>query len=82
MFGIITWKSNKEIAADIQNFFPLTSMSNLIKEPFTRLAISKFPTNLPSNYDYNVNSSKIIIVIFWVTLFIILSYQIIKKRDL
>ena len=41
VFGIITWKSNKEIATDIQNFFPLTSMSNLIKEPFTRLAMSK-----------------------------------------
>lgn len=82
VFGIITWKSNKEIATEIQNFFPLTSMSNLIKEPFTRLAMSKFPTSLPSNYDYNVNFTKIIIVIFWITLFIILSYQIIKKRDL
>ena len=66
-------------------FMPLESMSNLIVEPFTRLSVIKNiqtavgDTNVK---DYSVHFSSILIVLVWTTLFIFLSYKIIKKRDL
>lgn len=66
-------------------FMPLESMSNLIVEPFTRLSVIKNiqtavgDTNVK---DYSVHFSSIFIVLVWTTLFIFLSYKIIKKRDL
>jgi hypothetical protein len=66
-------------------FMPLESMSNLIVEPFTRLSVIKNiqtavgDTNVK---DYSVHFSSILVVLVWTTLFIFLSYKIIKKRDL
>ncbi len=66
-------------------FMPLESMSNLIVEPFTRLSVIKNiqtavgDTNIK---DYSVHFSSILVVLVWTTLFIFLSYKIIKKRDL
>jgi hypothetical protein len=60
-------------------------MSNLIVEPITRLSVIKNiqtavgDTNVK---DYSVHFSSILIVLVWTTLFIFLSYKIIKKRDL
>ena len=69
----------------IYAFMPLESMSNLIVEPFTRLSVIKNiqtavgDTNVK---DYSIHFSSIFIVLVWTTLFIFLSYKIIKKRDL
>jgi len=85
--GILTFKvfPKSDTASQITQFFPLESMSNLIVEPITRLSVIKNiqtavgDTNVK---DYSVHFSSIFIVLFWTTLFIFLSYKIIKKRDL
>lgn len=85
--GILTFKvfPKSNTAEQITQFFPLESMSNLIVEPFTRLSVIKNiqtavgDTNVK---DYSVHFSSIFIVLVWTTLFIFLSYKIIKKRDL
>lgn len=82
VFGLIVWKSNIEMATKIQNFFPLTAMSNLIKQPFQRLAMSKFPEKNDLSYDYAVHFDSSIIVILWTAIFILSAYYLIKKRDL
>jgi ABC-type transport system involved in multi-copper enzyme maturation permease subunit len=82
IFGLITWKANVDIAEKIQNFFPLKSMYNLIKQPFQRIAMSKFPDKESLAYDYAVHWHEIVIVIGWTALFVFLSYRLLKKRDL
>jgi len=85
--GILTFKvfPKSDTASQITQFFPLESMSNLIVEPITRLSVIKNiqtavgDTNVK---DYSVHLSSIFIVLVWTTLFIFLSYKIIKKRDL
>jgi len=85
--GILTFKvfPKSNTAEQITQFFPLESMSNLIVEPITRLSVIKNiqtavgDTNVK---DYSVHFSSIFIVLIWTTLFIFLSYKIIKKRDL
>jgi ABC-type transport system involved in multi-copper enzyme maturation permease subunit len=85
--GILTFKvfPKSDNATLITQFFPLESMSNLIVEPITRLSVIKNiqtavgDTNVK---DYSVHWSSIFIVLVWTTLFIFLSYKIIKKRDL
>jgi ABC-type transport system involved in multi-copper enzyme maturation permease subunit len=82
VFGLIVWKSNVEMGTKIQNFFPLTAMSNLIKQPFQRVAMSKFPEKNDLGYDYAVHLDSSIIVVLWTAIFILSSYYLIKKRDL
>jgi len=85
--GVLTFKvfPKSDTASQITKFLPLESMSNLIVEPFTRLSVIKNiqtavgDTNVK---DYSVHFSSIFIVLVWTTLFIFLSYKIIKKRDL
>ena len=85
--GILTFKvfPKSNTAEQITQFFPLESMSNLIVEPITRLSVIKNiqtavgDTNVK---DYSVHFSSILVVLVWTTLFIFLSYKIIKKRDL
>jgi len=85
--GILTFKvfPKSSTASQITQFFPLESMSNLIVEPITRLSVIKNiqtavgDTNVK---DYSVHFSSIFIVLVWTTLFIFISYKIIKKRDL
>ena len=69
----------------VYTFMPLESMSNIIVEPFTRLsAIKSLQSAVGENSikDYSVHFSSIIIVLAWTAIFIFLSYEIIKKRDL
>jgi ABC-type transport system involved in multi-copper enzyme maturation permease subunit len=85
--GLLTFKifPKSETAAQIMQFFPLESMSNLIVEPFTRLSIiQSIKTTIGDNdvKDYSVHFSAILIVLAWTAIFIFLSYKIIKKRDL
>lgn len=85
--GILTFKvfPKSDTAAQIMQFFPLESMSNLIVEPFSRLSIIKNiqtaigATNIK---DYDVHFTTILIVMTWTCIFVYLSYFIIKKRDL
>ncbi|UOX33822.1 ABC transporter permease [Flavobacterium sediminilitoris] len=86
--GILRWKifPNTDIYEKINQFFPLESMSNLIKAPFTRLsAIKNIETTITGEEiarDYGVHFGGVLIVIIWTIIFIYLSYWILKKRDL
>ncbi|GEC79461.1 ABC transporter permease [Flavobacterium aquatile] len=76
---------NTELVNKIYDFFPLMSMWNLIKEPFTRMSSVKnlqqaIGENSIKNYD--VHWYSIVIVLMWISIFIFLSHYIIKKRDL
>ena len=82
LFGIIAWKSNVDMAEKVQSFLPLTSMSNLIKQPFQRIAMSKFPEKNSLDYDYAVHFDATLIVILWTAIFIYSAYYLLKKRDL
>lgn len=69
----------------VKDVLPLESMSNLIKEPFSRLSFIKSVTktvgaSIEKNYD--VQPITVAIVIFWTSLFLFLSFYILKKRDL
>ena len=82
LFGIIAWKSNVDMAEKVQSFLPLTSISNLIKQPFQRIAMSKFPEKNSLDYDYAVHFDATLIVIIWTAIFIYSAYYLLKKRDL
>ena len=82
ILGLISWKGSYEIAEKIQNFFPLKSMYNLIEQPFQRIAMTKFPNKEDLSYDFVLHWYELLIVIIWTILFIILSYRLLKRRDL
>ena len=91
-YGILKFEilngNNKtdNIADKLYNFFPLESMSNLIKEPFTRLSFAKtIETTIGGEQvvrDYSIHFSEISIVVAWTIFFIFASHYIVKKRDL
>lgn len=69
----------------VKDVLPLESMSNLIVEPFTRLSFVKsVTTTVGATFEnnYEVQPINVAIVIFWTTLFVFLSFYILKKRDL
>ena len=82
LLGIIAWKSDVAFASKIQNFFPLKSMYNLIEQPFQRIAMTKFPNKEDLSYDFVLHWYELLTVIIWTILFIILSYRLLKRRDL
>jgi len=70
---------------DIMQFLPLESMSNLIKEPFTRLnAVQSVAKQIGEDLskDFSVHWYQIAIVLIWTFLFIYTSFRLLKKRDL
>lgn len=76
---------NSEIADVAGSFFPLASMSNLIKEPFTRLgAIQSAATQLGETItkDYGIHWYEVLIVCGWIVVFVYGSYALLKRRDL
>ena len=86
-YGLMKWKFFKDtdIAENVSQFFPLEAMSNLIKEPFSRLgAVQSAANQLGENFDknYDVEWYTIQITIVWTALFIYWSYAILKRRDL
>ena len=90
-YGILKYKifggtkNNNSFVDSIYQFFPLESMSNLIVEPFSRLSVVKNIGNqigVNNIYDYNVHFLNVVIVLFWTVIFIVMSYKILKKRDL
>ncbi|MFE3847526.1 ABC transporter permease [Flavobacterium sp. LB3P45] len=85
--GILTFKifPDSKIAAYITQFFPLESMSNLIVEPFSRLSVVKSigtQIGIENTKDYGVHFSSIVIVLSWTLIFNLLSYRLLKNRDL
>lgn len=85
--GILTFKifPDSPIAGYITQFFPLEAMSNLIVEPFSRLSLVKTigsQIGVENTKDYGVAFTTILIVLAWVCILNLLSYKILKKRDL
>lgn len=85
--GVLKWNvfRDSDISATIMQFFPLESMSNLIKEPATRLGgVQSVANQLGEEFtkNYDVQFLPIMIVLAWTFLFIYWSYAILKKRDL
>ena len=69
----------------IMQFLPLEAMTNLIKEPFSRLgAVRSVANQVGETFtkSYAVEISTILIVSAWTFVFIYLSYALLKKRDL
>lgn len=88
IIGVMKWRifKNSDMADTIAQFLPLESMSNLIKEPFTRLSVIK---NIEESIggqanikDYGVHWYSMLIVIIWIVIFVLMSYKILQKRDL
>ncbi len=76
----------KNFGDTIIQYFPIESMSNLIKEPFSRLsAIKTIEATIggaKAVKDYSIHFSQISIVLIWTSIFIFASYYVLKKRDL
>ena len=69
----------------VMKFLPFEAMSNLIKEPFSRLgAVKSIATSVGEQFtkSYDVEFLNIIVVILWTFIFIYGSYALLKKRDL
>lgn len=86
-YGVLKWRifRDSEIADNIAAFFPLGAMSNLIREPFSRLgAVQAAASQMGSEFekDYGVHWYQLLIVIAWTLIFVLLSYKLLKKRDL
>ena len=72
-------------ATNVEKLLPLESISNLIVEPFSRLSVVKnIGTQIGMNNlkDYSVHYSSILIVLGWTIIFMLLSYKLLKNRDL
>ena len=85
--GILAFRifPDSDTSGSISQFFPLQSMSNLIAEPFTRLSVVKTietQIGVENIKDYTVHFSALIIVMTWTFIFILLSYRLLKNRDL
>lgn len=71
--------------ASYMKFLPFESLSNLVKEPFSRLGAVKSVANQIGEEitkDHGVHTLDLVIVLCWTTIFIYLSYALLKKRDL
>lgn len=82
--GLLRWKFNLDYEFYMQ-FLPLEAMSNLIKEPFTKLnAVKTVAKQVGEDLtkDFSVHITDVLIVSVWTIIFIYLSYFILKKRDL
>lgn len=88
-YAFLKWKLFKDQAwvDQLAGFFPVESMSRLIKEPFSRFqAVQAIEGQLNKGAitvkDYSVHWYEIVIVLAWTTFFMLMSYRILKKRDL
>ena len=87
VFALMKFKFFKgtNVAENVAQFFPLESMSMLVKEPFSRLNVIQSAANqLGSEFekDYGIHWYQLLIVILWTVCFVYLSYLLLKKRDL
>ncbi|MFD2516797.1 ABC transporter permease [Salinimicrobium flavum] len=86
-FGVMKYRlfRDSDTAENIAQFFPLESMSLLVKEPFTRLnVVQSAATQLGSEMtkDYAIHWYQLLVVGVWIAIFVYLSYALLKKRDL
>lgn len=85
ILGIFLFNNSGEKADYAQQFFPLESMSRLILEPFTKnMAVQNMGTQIgiENTTDYSVHWYSVLTVLIWVVIFMLMSYKLLKKRDL
>jgi ABC-type transport system involved in multi-copper enzyme maturation permease subunit len=78
-------ENTSEKVDGIMQFLPLEAMTNLIKEPFSRLGAVRSVANQVGETitkSYAVDFSTILIVCVWTFIFMYLSLALLKKRDL
>ena len=85
--GLLNFKlfRDSDIPENIMQFFPLTAMSNIVIEPFSRLTFIKTAATQIGeelDKDYGVHWYQLLIVIVWTVIFVYLSLALLKKRDL
>ena len=87
--GYLFWsfkdaESSSKSVDFMMQFLPGEAISNLIKEPFSRLgAVKTFANTMGKTFDKaEIEMSAILIVSVWTLIFIYLSYALLKKRDL
>lgn len=85
LWGFVITK--REVLNQYMQFFPLESMSNLIKEPISRFQLykaleSQATAGQVNVKDYSVHWYQIAIVLVWTAFFIFMSYRTLKNRDL
>ena len=87
--GYLFWsfkdaESSSKSVDFMMQFLPGEAISNLIKEPFSRLgAVKTFANTMGKNFDKaQIEMSAVLIVSVWTLIFIYLSYALLKKRDL
>lgn len=85
-YGVLRWKSPSWVDADqVFRLFPLNAMSNLIPEPFSRLsAVRNLAEQVGEVMDKNatVRFWDVVIVLVWAYIFYVLTYKLLKHRDL
>jgi hypothetical protein len=84
VYGNITGVYDSELT--IIGFLPLESMSNLLWEPFSRLeAYQTLETQVSGKETvktYGIHWYEYLVVIAWTIFFMLMSYKVLKKRDL
>lgn len=78
--GIVLWEFNGKIGNFLLELMPLEAMSNLIKEPLSKLGIVKSATGIVRDTD--LHFYQLLIAAVWIFIFIYGAYRLIQKRDL
>ncbi len=85
-YGLLRWKSPEWLDAEtVYRFFPLNAMSNLVREPFSRLsAVRNLADQVGEQMTKNteVQLLDMLIVSAWCFIFYALTYRLLKRRDL
>ena len=85
-YGLLRWKSPEWLDAEtVYRFFPLNAMSNLVREPFSRLsAVRNLAEQVGEQMTKNtdVQLLDMLIVSAWCFIFYALTYHLLKRRDL
>ena len=77
--------SNINFPDILKPFLPLQAFSDLLVEPFTKLgAIKAIKSQLSIDKleDYAVHWQTVLIVMAWIVIFMLMSFKLLKKRDL
>ena len=82
LYGFMSYNLEAHLATKIKNLFPLESMSNLIHQPFQRIAMSSFSNMKDLTYTKTPTLFELLVPLAWTFIFMYLSYKTLKKRDL
>lgn len=84
--GIVSFQvQTKGLQDHLTPYLPLEAMSNLVKQPFTKLGAVKTTIDTVDpgiKFDSNLYWPQLLIALTWTGVFISLSYWLIRKRDL